>query len=69
MSPLRPTISKFYISHIVNKIFKTTITKPKIYVHYVDDFFLTRHFYDEINKLKQTLEKKLCTKLYHRTQH
>ena len=57
-SPLGPTISVFYISHIKNKIFKTIITKSKIYVRYVDDIFIATHSYDEINKLKQTLEKK-----------
>ena len=50
--PLSPTISKFYISHIKNKIFKTIIIKPKIYVRYVDDIFIATHCYDEINKLK-----------------
>ena len=27
------------------------------YVHYVDDIFIVTHSYDEVNKLKQTLEK------------
>ena len=57
--PLGPTISEFYMSYIENKIFKTTITKPKIYVSYVDDIFIATHSYNEINKLEQTLEKKL----------
>ena len=39
-SPLGPTISEFYISHIGNKIFKTIITKPEIYVPYVNDIFI-----------------------------
>ena len=56
-SPLGPTITEFYKSYIKNKIFKTTITKPKIYVRYVEDIFIATHFYDEINELKQTLEK------------
>ena len=56
-SPLGPTISEFYISHIKNKISQTIITKPKIYVRYVDIFIAT-HSYDEINNLKQTLKKK-----------
>ena len=51
-SPLSPTISEFYMSHIENKIFETTITKPKIYVRYVDNIFIATHSYDEINKLK-----------------
>ena len=55
--PLGPTISEFYMTHIENKIFKTTITKSKIYVRYVDDIFIATHTYDEINKLKKTLEK------------
>ena len=54
--PLGSTISEFYMSHIENKIFKTIITRPKIYVHYVDDIFITTYSYDKI-KLKQTLEK------------
>ena len=33
------------------------ITKPKIYVHYVDNIFIATDYYNEINKLKQTLEK------------
>ena len=41
--PLDPTISEFYMSHIKNKIFKTIITKPYIYVHYVDDIFITTY--------------------------
>ena len=52
-----PIISEFYISHIENKIFKTIITKPKIYVRHVDNIFIATHSYDEINKLKQNLEK------------
>ena len=68
-SPLGPTISEFFMSHIENKIFETIITKPKIYARYVDNIFIATRSYDEINKFKQTLEKKLCTKLYHRTQH
>ena len=55
--PLGPTISEFYLSHIKNKIFKTIITKPKTYVHYVDDIFITTHSNDKINKLKQIQEK------------
>ena len=35
------------------------MTKSKIYVPYVDDIFSATHAYDEINKLKQTLEKNL----------
>ena len=57
-SSLGSTISKFYTLHIENKISETIITKPKIYVYYVDDIFITTHSYDKINKLKQTLEKK-----------
>ena len=53
-SLLGSTISGFYMSHIKNKIFKTRITKPKIYIRYVDDIFITTHFYDKINKLKLT---------------
>ena len=56
-SPFSLTISEFYISYTESKIFKTIITKPKIYVRYVDDIFIATHSYDEINKLKQTLEK------------
>ena len=56
-SPLGPTISEFYMSRIENKIFKTIITKSKIYVRYVDDIFIATHSDDEINKLKQILEK------------
>ena len=53
--PLDSTISKFYMSHIENKIYKTIITKPMIYVRNVDDIFIATHSsYDEINKLKQT---------------
>ena len=59
VSPLGPTISEFYISDIENKIFKTIITKPKIYVRYVDNIFIVTHSYDEINKLKQTRKKSL----------
>ena len=47
-SPLDPTISEFYISHIENRVFTTIITKPKIYVCYVDNIFITTHSYDEI---------------------
>ena len=56
-SPFGPTISEFYMSPNQNKIFKTIITKPKIYVRYVDDIFVATHSHSEINKLKQTLEK------------
>ena len=45
--------------HIENKIFNTIITKSKLYVYYVGDIFIAIHSYDEINKLKQTLEKTL----------
>ena len=55
-SPLGPSISKVYISHIENKIFNT-IKKPKLYVRYVDDIFIATQSHDEINKLKQILEK------------
>ena len=51
-SPLGPNISEFYMSHNENKIFKTIITKPKIYIHYVDDIFIATHSYDEINKIR-----------------
>ena len=61
-SPLGPTISEFYMSHIENKIFKTIITKPKIYNHYIDKIFIATHSYSKINKLKQTLEKLHTTK-------
>ena len=33
------------------------ITKHQINLRYVDHIFIATHFYDEINKLKQTLEK------------
>ena len=33
------------------------ITKPKIFVCYVNNVFSATHFYDKINKLKQALEK------------
>ena len=56
-SPLGPTISIFYMSHIVNKIYKTIMTKPKIYVRRADGIFIATHTYDEINKLKQTKKK------------
>ena len=56
-SPLGPTISEFYLSYIENRISKTMITKPKIYDRIVDDIFIAIHSFDEINKLKQTLEK------------
>ena len=56
-SSLEPTISKFYISHIENKIFKSVITKPNIYICYVDDILIATQTYDEINKLKQTLNE------------
>ena len=63
-SPFGPTISEFYMSLIENKIFKTSITKPKIYVRYVDDIIITIHSYDEIYKLKQTLEKNSARNFY-----
>ena len=50
--------SNFFLSQIEIKIFKTTITKPKINVHNVDIIFIATHSYDEINELKQILEKK-----------
>ena len=56
-SPLGRTISEFCMSHIENKIFEITIAKPNIYVHSVDDIVIATHSYDEINKLKKTLEK------------
>ena len=52
-----PTNSEFYMSHIENKIFKTTIAKPKVYICYVD-IFMAIHTYNKINKPKQTLKKK-----------
>ena len=45
------------MSHIENKIFKIKITKPKIYVRYVDNILIAAHSYNEINELKQTLKK------------
>ena len=45
------------MSHIENKIFKTILTKPKIYICYVDDIFTSTDTYDKINKLNQTPEK------------
>ena len=54
-----PTISEFYVSHIENKIFITTVIKPNIYVRYVDGIFIATHSYDVINKLK--LKEKLRT--------
>ena len=33
------------------------ITKSKLYVHWVDDVFIVTHYYKEINKFKETLEK------------
>ena len=51
-SLLGPTIFEFYMYHIKNKIFKTIITKPKIYVRHVDNNFITTHSYNKINKLK-----------------
>ena len=62
-SPLCPNISEFYMSYIENKIFKATITKPKIYVLYVDDILIVTKSYDEINKLKKKKKKKFHTKL------
>ena len=56
--PLGPTMSEFYVFHIASRIFKTKITKLKIYVRYIDDIFIATPSYDDINKLKQTLEKK-----------
>ena len=67
-SLLGPSISKFYISHIENKIFNT-IKKPKIYVCYVDDILIATYSNDKINKLKQNPWKELCSKFYYRTQH
>ena len=58
-SLLDPTIFEFYMSHIENKTFKSIIIKPIIFVRYVDDIFIETHFYNEINKLKQTLYKHL----------
>ena len=52
-SPVRSTISDFYMSYIEKKIIKTIITKPKIYVRNVDDIFITTHSYAVINKLKK----------------
>ena len=46
--PLGPIVSEIYMSHTENNIFKTIITKPKIYVCYVDDIFIATHSYDEI---------------------
>ena len=54
-SLLGPTISEFYMSHFENKMFKTIITKPKIYVRNVDDIFIATLSYDEINQLKENL--------------
>ena len=56
-SPLGPIISEFYMSIIENWIFKTIITKLKIYVRHVDDIFIATRSYDEINKLQQTQGK------------
>ena len=56
-SLLDPTISVFYKSHIENKIFKTTITKPKINVCYVDDILIATHSYDETNNFKKNSRK------------
>ena len=50
-SPLEPTIYKFYIPQLVNKIFNTIIKNVQIYVHYVDDIFIATQSYDDVNKL------------------
>ena len=54
-SPIAPTISEFYMSHIENKIFETNKTKAKIYIRCVDDVFVAVYSYDKINKLKPFL--------------
>ena len=67
-STLGPTVSEFYMSSIENKIIKTILTRPKMYVGYVDNIFTSTHSNDEIDKLKQTLEN--CpTKLFYQTQY
>ena len=43
-SPLGPSIKKFHISHIENKIFNI-IKMPK--VHYVDDILIATKSYNE----------------------
>ena len=50
-------MSEFNIFYIKNKIFNSVIKKPQIYVHYEDDIFIVTQCHNEINKLKQTLEK------------
>ena len=55
--PFGPTKTEIYVFRIENKIFKIIITKPSIYVRYEDDIFIATHPNDEINKLKQTIEK------------
>ena len=62
-SSLGPSISDFHLFHTEKKIFKTTITKTKIYVHYVDDIFILMTKLTNLNKLS----KNLRTKLYYRT--
>ena len=60
VSQLGPTIFEFYMSYIENKIVKTTISKPKIYIRYVDDIFIAAHSYKEINKFKPNSRKNLA---------
>ena len=62
-SHLGPTISKFYMSHLENKIFKTTITNPS----YMSAMSIFSSQHTPTTKL--TNSRKNCTKLYHQTQH
>ena len=61
-SSLGSSISKFYVCHIENEIFKT-MKKHKIYVLYVDDIFIATQSYNKITKLKRPLQKNSILKL------
>ena len=57
------TISEIYVFQIENKIFKTTITKPEIYIRYEDNIFIATHSYDEINKEFHPFSKVIISKV------
>ena len=55
-SVLKPIFSNFYVSDHENKIFNN-IKKPPIYLRYVDDILILANDINEINILRDTLQK------------
>ena len=63
-SVLGPIFSNFYMSDLENKIFNS-VTKPPIYLRYVDDIFILANSINEINILRDTFQRNSVLNLTH----